>query len=174
MQIKPLNQNYSHESLGNKALLMQGPCSTSVTSCLSGKSQVVMREVTVRVTCISSVLSFLYTLCTMLKALQGSELAEETTYIASLHSAIGWEKSFPINRLGFLGVPNQPQPPQCLVVQWDRYEYKRHQDLHLHWGLIYLYYFMQYVRSATALPESERDRASNDLWQWYLSFHKLS
>lgn len=88
MQIKPLNKNYSHESLGNKALLMQGPCSTSVTSCLSGKTQVARREATVCITCIGSILSFLYALSIMLKAVQGSELDGKTTYIASLHSTL--------------------------------------------------------------------------------------
>lgn len=88
MQIKPLNQNHSHESLGKEALLMQRPCSTSAASCLAGKSQVAVGETTVCILCIRSILSFLYALSIMLKALQRSELAGKTTYIASLHSAL--------------------------------------------------------------------------------------
>lgn len=138
MQIKPLNQNHSHESLGKEALLMQGPCSTSAASCLSGKSQVAVRENTVCILCIRSILSFLYALSIMLKALQGSELAGKPTYIASLHSTLNnnVREVLPFIDLGSFF---QVSPRQSLAVQWIQYKYNKYQQLqglHLCWQLI--------------------------------------
>lgn len=143
MQIKPLNQNYSHEQLGNKALLVQGPYSTSVTSCLSGKSQVARREATVCIMCIISILSFLYSPSIMLKKpSRGLNMLERQhiLHLYTVDSTAEWEKSLPINWLGLL-CPDQTHPLQSLAVQWDRYNNQRHQGLRLGWWLLPLLFY---------------------------------
>lgn len=161
MQIKTLNQIYSYESRGNKALLMQGPCSISVDSQMSVWKIPGGNEISHSLHQVPSTLFYLsFTLSIMLKALQGSEFAGKTTYIASLHCTVNnWVKEVSSHQLIQALLPRSA--PSSSVFSSSVGQVQAPECPHLCQGFIYPCYFMKQVSSPTALTESETNRASN-------------